>query len=432
MNKSSMKTFGLLLSFCLLTAVNCEEDDTYKVDVYGPVYASLAEIRRPIESGAPREMKETGKIYIKDKYIFINEKRKGVHVIDNSAPEAPQNIAFVEIPGNLDIAVKGNVLYGDSYTDLVALDITDPFSIVQVKRIEDVFENQNNDPWSMAELGWENEYEAVDPSKGIVVGWEKTGTREYEEDDEFDDSGFGCGIVEMAMTGGDGANDIAMMGETSGKGGSMAKFAIVDDYLYTLNGSDMQLFRIDEPSNPTKWVNISIQWDIETIFPYQDKLFIGSMSGMYIYDNRDPANPTLIAQFSHATSCDPVFVQDDYAYVTLRGGTRCGGFDNQLDIVDISDPVSPSLLKSYAMQGPYGLAADGDTLFVCDGDAGVKVFDSSDVYNLELITQIAEYSAYDVILHNNIAIVVSPAGLYQYDYSDLANIRLLSSILVSR
>jgi len=426
MIKSNIKALLLLTSFCLLTAVNCDEENTYDVDVYSPIYASLEELRQPIEAGAPEELKETGKIYLKDDFIFINEKQKGVHVIDNSLPENPRNIAFITIPGNIDIAVMDNILYGDSFTDLVALDISDPSAVQEVKRIENVFTNRYQDPWSLSELGWDNEFEAVDPDKGVVVGWEKTGTRTYEEDDD-ERRGFGCQPVEMME---DGALS-AGTDNSSGQGGSMAKFTIVDQYLYVLNGSDMQLFRIDEPANPTMWVNVSVAWDIETIFPYEDKLFIGSMTGMYIFDNSDPANPTMIGQFSHATSCDPVVVQGHYAYVTLRGGTTCGGNTNQLDIIDITDPIYPELVKTYAMQGPFGLATDDNTLFVCDGEAGVKIFDSTDVLNLELITQIADYSAYDVILNNNIAIVISPGGLYQYDYSDLDNIELLSSILIS-
>jgi hypothetical protein len=372
------------------------------------------------------ELKETGKIYVKDNYIFINEKLKGVHVIDNRLPENPQNIAFIKIPGNIDMAVKDNVLYGDSDTDLVVLDISNPHSIVEIKRIANVFLSQNLEPWSSAEWEWGKEYEEVDPSKGVVIGWEKTGTRTYKNE-YIHDSGFGCNSFNSESM----DSSVGSANGSSGKGGSMARFTIVDDYLYTLSGSDMQLFRIEEPSNPTVWVKISVGWDIETIFPYKDKLFIGSMSGMYIYDNSDPSNPKMIAQFAHATSCDPVFVQGDYAYVTLRGGTECGGADNQLDIIDIRDPADPQLIKTYAMQGPYGLAADENTLFVCDGDAGVKVFDSSNVLNLELITQIADYSAYDVILNNKIAIVVSPSGLYQYDYSNIENIKLLSAILVA-
>ena len=76
-----------------------------------------------------REMIKTGKIYIKGDYIFINEKKEGIHVIDNSDPSNPRNISFIAIPGNLDIAVMGNILYGDSYTDLVAVDITECLSV---------------------------------------------------------------------------------------------------------------------------------------------------------------------------------------------------------------------------------------------------------------------------------------------------------------
>lgn len=430
MTKSNLRALLLLTSFCLLTAVNCDEteSETYTVSVYSPIYASLEEARKPIETSDPRKLKETGKIYIKDDYIFINEKNEGVHVIDNSVPNDPRNIAFISIPGNIDIAVRDNILYADSYTDLVALDIANPASVQEVKRIEDVFENRYEDPWSMAEFGWGHDYESVDPDKGIVVGWEKTGTRKHTDTWEPERTGFGCtdeAMMYQDSAGGGSVND------STGKGGSMAKFTIVDDYLYVLGGYDMQLFRIDEPADPTTWVTISIAWDIETIFPYEDKLFIGSMSGMYIYDNSDPSNPTMITQFAHATSCDPVYVQGDYAYVTLRGGTACGGYTNQLDIIDIGDLTAPALVKTYAMQGPLGLAADGNTLFICDGSAGVKVFDSTDVLNLELITQIDDYSAYDIILNNNIAMVISPSGLYQYDYSDLDDINLLSSILVA-
>ncbi len=96
---------------------------------------------------------------------------------------------------------------------------------------------------------------------------------------------------------------------------------MVDDYLYVLSGSDLQLFEIKDPAAPSVWEKIRIGWDIETIFPYQDKLFIGGQEGMYIYDNTDPANPIQISRFSHVKSCDPEVVEGNYAYVTLRGGT---------------------------------------------------------------------------------------------------------------
>ncbi|HHN47860.1 MAG TPA: hypothetical protein ENN08_02830, partial [Bacteroidales bacterium] len=51
---------------------------------------------------------------------------QGIHVVDNSNPASPQIISFIAIPGNYDLAIRGNILFADSYIDLVALDISDP------------------------------------------------------------------------------------------------------------------------------------------------------------------------------------------------------------------------------------------------------------------------------------------------------------------
>ena len=52
-----------------------------------------------------------GKICVKGNIIFLNDLDKGVHVIDNSNPAQPRKIAFINIPGNEDIAVT--VRWGD-------------------------------------------------------------------------------------------------------------------------------------------------------------------------------------------------------------------------------------------------------------------------------------------------------------------------------
>ena len=39
---------------------------------------------------------------------------------------------------------------------------------------------------------------------------------------------------------------------------------------------------------------------------------------MFIYDNTNPQAPYFLSRFQHAEACDPVFVEGDYAYVTLR------------------------------------------------------------------------------------------------------------------
>jgi hypothetical protein len=219
---------------------------------------------------------------------------------------------------------------------------------------------------------------------------------------------------------------------STGKGGSLARFTIINDYLYVLSGSDLQLFEIKNPAAPSVWERIRIGWDIETIFPYQDKLFIGGQEGMYIYDNRNPANPIQISRFSHVTSCDPVVVEGNYAYVTLRGGTRCGGRNNRLEIIDISNIYNPRLIADYPMDGPYGLGIDRGLLFICDGDAGLKLFDATDPYNLVPVLSFPDIKTHDVILHNEIAILVGREGLYQYDYKYFPNVELISVIVTQK
>jgi hypothetical protein len=215
-----------------------------------------------------------------------------------------------------------------------------------------------------------------------------------------------------------------------GKGGSLARCTVVGDYLYVLSGSALKLFSIRNPADPAMSKSIDIGQDIETIFAAGDTLFIGGQEGVYIYDNRDPAEPRRISRFVHATSCDPVVVQGGYAYVTLRGGTRCGGRVNRLDVIDISSLASPKLLASLPMENPSGLGIDGDALFICDGSGGLKILDASDPRKPEMAGRIDGIHPLDVILDATRAVVVARAGLYQYDYRNLRDVVLVSRIPV--
>ncbi|WP_315816617.1 hypothetical protein [Paraflavitalea speifideaquila] len=136
--------------------------------------------------------------------------------------------------------------------------------------------------------------------------------------------------------------------------------------------------------------------------------------------------------FSHVRSCDPVIADDHYAYVTLRSGTACQGFTNQLEILNIENLSSPILLKTYPLTNPHGLSKDNNNLFICDGADGVKVFDAANVNDLKLLKKIDGLDAYDVIAFNKWALVVAKDGLYQFNYADVSNIKLLSKISINK
>ena len=387
--------------------------DYEQVPVFSPVYLSFAELRTPVLAVDPVDIDTTGKIYVKDSYIYVNELSEGIHVIDNTDPSSPQRIAFIPIPGNVDMAIKGTTLYADSYVDLVTIDIADPLNAVEVARIEDAFPYMTPSPWIAENFVAGSRVDPADESFGVVVGWEQTRMERVRTDNNL----FGVGLEDAASS--PAPTGVNRSGAT-GFGGSMARFTIIEPYLYALHESYIQLVRIDDPVNPSLWSTVDVGWGIETIFPYGNYLFIGSTTGMFIYDNTNPENPTRLSAFAHVTSCDPVVAQGDYAYVTLRAGSFCGGGVNRLDILDITDLTDPQMVESYAMQGPFGLGIDGSTLFVCDGVAGLKVYDATDPTNIDLIAFETNNETYDVILIPPLAIVVGPDGLDQYDYTDVA------------
>jgi hypothetical protein len=214
-------------------------------------------------------------------------------------------------------------------------------------------------------------------------------------------------------------------GPSAGQGGSMARFAIKGDVLYTVSTDSLKIFNIEEAANPTHVPerNLRIGFDIETIFPMDTLLFIGARDGMYVYDITVPRFPMHISRVSHLRSCDPVVAQGNYAYVTLNtNDSNCGrNPNNVLQIYDISNPASPILKNSRSLSGPMGLGIDGAKLFVCD--RGLKVFDITDPINIRQTDDLFDIdnvnirSSYDVIPVDGSLILVAEEGLFQFDYT---------------
>lgn len=405
--------YMLVLSACVKD--NCQVTHTYTV--YEPVYKSKTAVLENIKSNASHAFENPGKIYTIGNYIFLNEIDKGVHVIDNTNPSLPVNKFFIDIPGNMDIAVKENILYADMYGDLVALDITDPANVNVKKVVHDVFPERN----------WGNGFAANNRDQ-VVVDWIKKEITVTE----------GCQVQNPVFTGRADVFFIAMASNSKasvspvGVGGSMARFTIVNDYLYTVDRHNLQSISIVNAADPVLKENIFAGFDIETIYPFKNTLFLGSMGGMFIFDISNPAKPVAQGNFVHARACDPVIADDDYAYVTLQAGTNCGPTASELQIIDIKNLKEPFLVKTYSMSGPLGLGKDDNLLFICDGKEGLKIFDASDIKNLRPVKTIGGMETFDVIALNKIALVVAKDGLYQYSYANASDIRLLSKITITK
>lgn len=415
--------------FYLFIAVffsNCDDQiiETYMANV--PIYITYDELRSSVQAESPTELKNPGKIYFYNNYLFINEYLEGIHIIDNSDPSSPQNIAFISIPGNVDIAVKDDILYADSYVDLVAFDISDMNNIAEVNRIKDIF------PYTLPPYDENYRVDEVDYDKGIVVDWElKKVTREVEERNYPVYPWYKMDYMLSSYS--NGTSGYSSGASTFGVGGSMARFTIKGNVLYTVGSSSLNVIEINNVDDINLLKTVYIGWNIETIFPSGNNLFIGSQSGMSIYDISNPYNPTYISDYWHITSCDPVVVGGNYAYVTLRSGNLCGETSDQLDVIDISDLTSPTHVRSYSMNEPYGLGIDNSTLFICDGSAGLKIYNATDPLKItdNIIATFPNIQTYDVIPVNGILMLIGENGLFQYDYSNLTDIKLLSTIRIA-
>lgn len=218
----------------------------------------------------------------------------------------------------------------------------------------------------------------------------------------------------------------------SGKGGSMARFTVACDHLYVVDASSLHVMNISDPANPQFVKKIDVGFGIETIFPYEDYLLIGSSTGMVVYSLADCANPVKVSQFEHILSCDPVVAEHDFAYITLRAGGSCrvGLTLNELTILDVSDIKNPVEEATYIVPEPWGLGIDNKTLFICHGESGLGVYDVSDPQSLISLHMFPLIKSYDVIPNNGVLLVTGPGGIYQYDYSDISNLVLLSTIAV--
>ncbi len=411
--------FSIAFLFVLFAMVfqSCLKDKilyTYTIAI--PVYKEKNEVYANIKSNAPQAVQHPGKIYLYGNYIFLSEVDKGVHIIDNSNPAIPVKKAFINIPGNLDIAVKGNTLYADLYTDMVVVDITDPLAARFVKFIPDVF------PYRY--YG----YSFIADSNRVIVDW-------IRKDTTVDQSvylNWNKADVMLYSTSGGGMTNSGAASNPTGIAGSMARIAVVDNYMYCLNSSFLRSYELSTPANPQQTAVTNMTWNIETIYPFRNKLFIGSATGMFIYDITNPAVPVREGQFTHARACDPVITDGNYAYVTLRDGTTCTGTANQMDVVDVTTMSSPFLLKTYAMTNPHGLAKAGNYLYICDGKDGLKIYDASTPGNMTLKKHLTGMNTYDAIAWNDNLLLVADDGLYQYNISDPVSPLLRSKISVNR
>ena len=414
------------ISLFLLTSCSDYVTETVTYKINEPIFMSAATFRNSVKvSPMPHEITSVGKMCFYNNYLYISEPYKGIHIINNTDPINPQQVGFIELLGNADLAIRNGLLYADSYIDLVWFDVSNP-ALPELKgRLDSIFPTAL--PILPNQYGIDYVASYSGTHKGIIVGWElKEKTEEishytggwWGEQEKFDD-----GVALTTATGNS---------NSTGVNGSMSRFSIYNNHLYSVINNYLNIFDLTGEKPTKAGDDFYIGRNVETIFSYKDNMFMGTPTGMLIYSVTDPVKPVWQSSLSHVYGCDPVVVENDMAYVTVHSGNLCGQSSNELFIVNVSDIKNPKQIVSYTMTNPKGLGIDNGKLFLCDD--GLKIYNVTDPQTL-MSNRLAYYSGmdgFDVIPQNNTLMMIANDGLYQYDYSNLNNIKLLSKLPIGK
>jgi hypothetical protein len=149
---------------------------------------------------------------------------------------------------------------------------------------------------------------------------------------------------------------------------------------------------------------------------------------MFIFDRTRPWKPQYVSDIQHFRACDPVVVEGDVAFVTLRGGNRCGDTESVLLCIDIADIGNPRVMGREDLLTPWGLAVDRSKLYVSTGSNGFELFDVSAPADPHLLKQFDHGTTRDFIWSGTTLYVMGDNHVSIYDAADPAAPVLLSRI----
>ena len=225
--------------------------------------------------------------------------------------------------------------------------------------------------------------------------------------------------------------DMEVSPDTTGKGGSMARFTILGDYLYVVDNENLKVFSIANPASPEYVKTVPIGFEIETIFPFKNRLFVGSKSAVYFFSVTDPANPVQVSEAIEPTivrRCDPVVAKDTVAFATLNVSGPCGGMESQLVVYNIKDIEHPKKMANRLLSAPNGLGYKDSVLYVCDYNQ-LKIFNIGNAWNPVELKSISHGVYKDVIPFGDLLICWTKTGMLIYNISAPTSPELIEEIL---
>ncbi len=417
------KVLLILLPLTMIFLQSCNEDFG-KVEVSytkaTAIYGDLEDIRNTPLIADAQPIVNAGKIFVANDLLLVGEETKGIHVVDNTNPENPTNTSFINIPGNREFFVKGDILYAESHYDLLKIDLSDKNNPRITSRAKDAFANSENfkdqDGKTLIRFDFEQVTEEVGKDSEIYQQlWGHQDIYYYD---------YAQNLIPPSQV------PTSFAGNGSGSVGSVNRIAAVDNNVYVI--SRQFIFPFEDNGNLEAFDKVYGSGNMETIYPNEGRLYIGTQQSMEVYDLSTPNQPQFATSFWHATSCDPVLPCGDVAYVTLRTGDvgDCPGDENSLLVLDVrtNNVIAHQTIE---MESPFGMTLANNKLYVGEGQNGLKVYDATDKSNIQLESWEEDIEAYDIIHHPtnpNLLLIAGPNGISQYTIEGGIDYSLLSTL----
>lgn len=418
------KLLLLLLPLSILVLQSCNKDfGTVEVTYTKAtaIYGDLDVVRNTDLLEEAKPIEDAGKIFVAENLLLIGEEGKGIHIVDNTNPENPTNLSFINIPGNKEYFVAGNTLYAESYYDMVKIDVSDKNQPKLTSRVKNAFKGNQ-------ELKNEQGEDLIGFDFEII-------TEKVDEDNEIYQKIWG----EQDIYYYDYANRIippsqvptSFAGNSSASVGSVNRIAVAEKFVYVISSSFLTTFK-DNGNLEKIGTSLPTFSNMETIFPNGNQLLVGTAQSMEVFDISNNRDPRWVSSFPHANSCDPVLPCGNVAFVTLRTGDvgNCPGDENALLVLDISK-TQPQQIQEIEMESPFGMMMANNRLYVGEGKNGLKVFNAEDKSNLVLESWEPNIEAYDVIYHPtnpNLLLIAGPTGISQYQIEGGVDYSLISTV----
>ncbi|MFX1474742.1 MAG: hypothetical protein ACFFCO_04585 [Promethearchaeota archaeon] len=340
--------------------------DPYSITTYTDDFIGM--------EGLPTGMDVQGRFYYLTSYDASLS--HGLYIFDVENPgtihHIPNSMIFSEL---LDIDVAGQLAYlADGTYGLFIVNVSSPYTVTTLGSVD-----------------------TPGNASGVLID----GSHAYVAD-----GGSGVHIVDVS----DPTSPV-ILGSYNTPGNAY-RLALQGDTLYVADGTGgLIVLDVSDPTNACLIDSyaLSYAWDVAL---YGGVVLVGSGNGVYSFRIGSMDSLSYMGSYSGGYEFWDVKVQGDVAYVAA-------GADGLLTI-DVSDPVNPVLLDSYAVSAHFYRKVDvqGNRAYIADYGGGFLVFDISDPSNIEYLFYDGLSYATDVAAYGDVVFVADGTyGVYTYNVS---------------